>query len=500
MKKHQRTSLLLAAAMLLSLLASCQDSAQGEVTSAPADDTSHTETTLAPEESFTLPDMDWEGREFRVLGYENNARSQFSNFEIDSEGENGDLINDEVFRRNTLIEDKYNVVITEIRDASNQDDWTGSTAPLIQRTVMAGEDAWDLAFVNIARAGTLAREGYFTDLYELDYIDFSKDWYNQDVNDTLSINDKLYFTTSDFSLRDKSCAYILVFNKTLVEENALGDPFELVRSGEWTLDVLLEWAEAVGGDLNGNSEIDDTDMFGITMDSYNGVEAFAYGCGVRSVGKDSDGRFELTLNTQRTTDFLEKFISAMNQSYVVSSCEEYNGKVDYDFWSFAGKAFKEGRSLFTTSFPHGLKTYSAECRDDYGILPYPKYDESQEKYYTIAEQHCMLFSVPVTCPDTDFAGFMIEALSYYSTDTTLHAYYEVSCKTKYTYDKDSAEMLDITFDGIVYNPAIVYSISGVSGIFYDLGSRRSSDFASTWAKNESSALADIEKLYEDFRE
>lgn len=112
----------------------------------------------------------------------------------------------------------------------------------------------------------------------------------------------------------------------------------------------------------------------------------------------------------------------------------------------------------------------------------------------------MLFAIPVTCSDPDFTGFMLEALSAASTDTTLEAYYEVSCKTKYTYDPDSAAMLDITFDGIRYEPAVIYSISGLSDIFTSLGSKQSTAFASTYASIEKSALADLDKLIEDFSE
>lgn len=42
-----------------------------------------------------LPDTNWEGREFRVLGYVDDTYPQFSNFEIYSDGETGEVVNDE---------------------------------------------------------------------------------------------------------------------------------------------------------------------------------------------------------------------------------------------------------------------------------------------------------------------------------------------------------------------------------------------------------------------
>ena len=66
--------------------------------------------------------------------------------------------------------------------------------------------------------------------------------------------------------------------------------------------------------------------------------------------------------------------------YVGTTCEKWKGKVDFDYWSFSDKAFQQGRALFCMTFPHVLKSYSANCVDDYGILPFGKYDEDQEKY------------------------------------------------------------------------------------------------------------------------
>jgi len=99
-------------------------------------------------------------------------------------------------------------------------------------------------------------------------------------------------------------------------------------------------------------------------------------------------------------------------------------------------------------------------------------------------------------PEPEFAGFMLEALSYEATETSLNAYYEVACKTKYTYDPDSAEMLDLIFDGIRYEPAVVYKIRGNDLISKNCQPRKNS-FVTSFASTESAMLADLEKLMED---
>ncbi len=502
MKKTRTLSLILSA-LILAGLTSCGDTAApGDETDTPAVTTADSETkpeTTDPSKVLELPDTNWNGREFRVLGYE-GPLEQWTTFEITADAENGEVVNDAVFRRNRQVEEKYGVKITEYKF---KDEGLGvgySTAPYIQKFVMAGDDDFDLAFCVSMRIGQIARQGAFYDLNTVKNLNFSKDWWNEEVNDTLEVNGKLYFTSSDFSLRDKSRAYIMVYNKDLSSEYKLENPVELVKSGKWTFDALEKQAKAVKSDLNGNGEVDITDQFGLGVDSGDSFSTFIFGAGVNTIDKDKNGKLFISLNNERTTgaiDKINKFFALPDTTIVP---EDWQGKVDGDYWYAPYNAFYAGRVLFVTAFPHLLRDMSANCVDDYGIIPFPKYDETQENYYSLANILGMLFGIPSTCADPDFAGFMLEALSAASTDTSLKAYYDITCKTKYTYDEDSAEMLDLIFDGIRYNLADIYNISGLSAILRKVGDTRENTFASKYASIESAALADLEKLDKEFSE
>ncbi len=494
--KTRITSAFLLASMLTTL-AACGEGGGVDTTAADAsgDATTAPVETVDPAKTLDLPDTDWEGREFRVLGYENSMRTQFSTFEVDTESENGDVVNDAIFKRNTAIEDKYNVVIKETRYEST--DGNTTTAPEIRRSTLAGESDYDLAFINLGAVGTVAREGLFTDLNQVGNVDFSKDWWNQDTNDTLQIGESLYFTASDFSLRDKSRAYIMLINNDMVDEFKLGDPVQMVRDGKWTIDIVNEWCKTVSGDANGNSELDAEDRFGIATDSYNGFTALLFGLDNLTLRRGSSGDLELSINNEHTISSVEKVFSITSDDYFMMYPERWNGKVDYDYWSVSGNTFNAGRALLATTFPHSLQSKSANCQCEYGIIPFPKYDEAQESYYTLADTFAMVFGIPTTAKDYDFSGFMLEALSAYSTDTTLNAYYEVSCKTKYTYDPDSAEMLDLTFDGIRYDLANIYQISGLSQFFYSLAQKDASSFSSSYASIEAKAQESLADLAAD---
>ncbi len=486
------TTILLLLAMLLPL-SSCGGTTVDET---PEAQETTAETVVETETELTadLPDTDWGGQTFTVLGSGHPVREQFRNFEIDVAELNGEVVNDAIYNRNLEIEQKYNVLIEQyLAD-------TGDTGEVdeLKKTTMAGDALYDLAFVTVMHMGGVVNQGFVQDMSALPHIDFDKPWWNPEVNEALSIHGKLLFTTSDFSLRDKSRAYIMAVNRELVENHGLGDPIALVDEGKWTIDLTTQWVETVAMDVNGDGKMGDpSDVYGLVMDSYNGFVSFMNGCDNLLWTKDADDGYVLTMNNEHLISSIDKVLAMSCNTDTAFFCNDMNGKVDYDYWSASGNWWKSGNALFNTAFPHSLKNWSENCEFTYSIVPFPKYDEAQEKYYSMADVWCMLFGVPIGAPDPEFTGFMLEALSYASTDTTLPAYIETTCKMKYTYDEDSARMLDIIFDGVVYEPALIYNKSGVFKILdTNLPSKKQNNFVSDYQKLEAKEIEYIGTLME----
>lgn len=161
---HRITAPLLAAAMFCTLLAACAQTPAAESTgsdTSPADTAPVTAAeTEAPTALSTLPTADYGGHIFRVL-HENQENQQV---DIETVGEeNGDVLNDLVFRRNSLVEEQYNIKI----DASNADG--GTVNSTIQKQVSAGLTEYDLYFHNCTVIST-ATGGYLYNLYDLELI------------------------------------------------------------------------------------------------------------------------------------------------------------------------------------------------------------------------------------------------------------------------------------------------------------------------------------------
>jgi len=488
-------ALLLALLTVSSVLAGCSTGDTGTSSNDTTDVQQSQETTAETTEAgpkLELEVKDWEGRQFRVLGRDGNANKQFNNFEIDAAEQTGEIIVDAVYKRNADIKEKYNVEVKGVYDA----------APItaLQKYVNAGEDAVELGFNVLNDIKTLATGGYLVEMSDLPHVNYENPWWSKPVNDATSINGKFYATTSSFSLMDKNRMYIIVFNKEMAEEYSLGNLYEIVRNGQFTVDKATEMVKKVAADVDGDGVMTDADRYGLVMDSYNGFFVQLQAMNNWLISKDKDDMPVVSMNSEKMVNSIDKAFGLCFNKETSLTCEWFKDKVDYSYWSVSSRVFKAGRALFATSFinhPVGLKSYSADCDFDYGIVPFPKADEAQEHYVSVPDPAwATLFSIPMTNTDLDFTGYMLELLSYTSYETVMPAYYETSAKGKYTYDKESEEMLDLIFATPHYDLGMVYNWGNMKGILNTIASKGENNFASLYASAEPTILSEMETTVE----
>lgn len=136
--------------------------------------------------------------------------------------------------------------------------------------------------------------------------------------------------------------------------------------------------------------------------------------------------------------------------------------------------------------------------NDFGVLPYPKHSEEQERYYNYVASHvCPVISVPVTNSDIESTGLLLEALSRESSDTIVNAYIELNLMTKVARDDSSAEMMRLIFATKRYDLACSYNWGKITNVI-EPSCRDSSKFQSTLAKLLPAAEADMAKTLEQF--
>ena len=134
-----------------------------------------------------------------------------------------------------------------------------------------------------------------------------------------------------------------------------------------------------------------------------------------------------------------------------------------------------------------------DMESDFGVLPYPKWDEAQETYAHYVDGHATIMAIPKTCRDLDREGIILEAMSYESYLSCLPIYYDVLMTKKNVRDEQSGEMLELIYNTRAFDFAYVYDNFGLSFTFQYQVERDNPDLASYYQKNEKVSKKMIEK-------
>ena len=71
---------------------------------------------------------------------------------------------------------------------------------------------------------------------------------------------------------------VTYFNKELAERNKIGDIYQTVRDGKWTLDSFSEYCKGITQDINGDTQLNGDDMFGLTCNAFVWQPLFSGAC------------------------------------------------------------------------------------------------------------------------------------------------------------------------------------------------------------------------------
>ena len=404
-------------------------------------------------------------------------------------------VSDSVFNREKYVEDRLNVSIepsmcvpgkynetVSLQHASDDNNYQAFAA----RTVYFAP----LVFDNI-----------LTDLYDLNYLDLSKPWWSDLFTAESEIADHLFLATGSLALSINKFKYVIFYNKRLAESYKsaypdLEDIYSLVVDGKWTLDKLQELTEEIYEDVNGNSERDEEDVYGFGIVTDAPIDTVWSSFDMRILGKDDDGWFSMELNKDKVFSSLDMLVKLIHQS---------TGTFNQDGISMAPleQKFASGSILFIEGMLMSAETSSLRnMQDDYGMIPFPKYDVSQKEYYSYAWDQYISFSIPATNPNPDAAAAVLEAMASYSYRETVPIYLDIALKGKYMSDAKSRRMVDIIVDGFRIDSAWIYSRStgGFGTSFRSAVAGNSSNYASDYTKATmmvNIAIKDLKKKHAD---
>ncbi len=420
-------------------------------------------------------ELDFGNEEFHVYAFDWQAYSDY----FFAEEESSDPLESAIYDRKRTVEEALNVKLTHTMYKSYVDMY-----PAVDQNIGTGDDEVQLILMHcISGVASYATSGTLYAFDKLPHVDLTADWWNREQMDALRLGKHYFYGVSDYIIPTPSAIF---FNKQIIEDTGLENPYDLVHANQWTMDKMEEMARSYSRDVNNDGIWDEDDVYGIGGNPFLNIWG---ACDQFLVTHNEEDKLEMAINTEKAADLLT-MMARWSSDHV---------------WHYPSTG-EEKDLLYLDSeqvlfCAYGL-TGSKRLREsdvDYGIVPFPKYNAEQEHYRALDWGGFM--AVPVTIRDPELVGATIELLSFESGNTVVPVFYDKVLDGQLAQDPVAPEMIDIVYNSICYDPGMNYL--GLSGsmfkIFYlpwfDAALERKANFSSVYAEHGANAQKQIDDLY-----
>lgn len=424
----------LAALMAVGVLASCALPNINSSSTTADPNGSQDEETLG---SLDIPSTRYDDTELCFLTRDEGEWSTVEIFAAEMTSST-DNINNAVYERNDRILQDYGVTITELKKT------IGEHYNLVSKETSAPTGDFQAIVSNTSGSAQMSTNRFLWDLKsdDIEFIDLEKPWWDGNLADGMTIQDKLYFATGDLLTSDNDATFVVLFNKQIAKDVSLPDLYAMVSNKEWTMDKMIEFTQTATQDKNGDGKLAfDADVSGLAY-TVDCPYCVVFGGGVTMCSKDEEDTPFYNLDIERAQNVVEKGQLLFSKDYAVNLTDARDAS-GLTMVETGQKAFGENHALFMGEVMQCV-TRLRGFDVDFGILPWPMYDTAQGSYYSMMHATASMVSIPRSVSDEQLVmvNSMIEAMAYYSVDTLTEQYYEINLKTKGAKDEQSGPMID----------------------------------------------------------
>ena len=480
MRPYRFLSALLAVLTAALPLAGCSQAGQEEqVETAPSPSVAETEAVVPVEtENPAPPVTEYDGYEFRI------GCCSYKSF-IDPDELTEDRLGDAIFERNTQVEDLYKIVIDAYMIGEYQD-----VINTVKKGVQAGDDFADLVYtpiIPLLQSAYPAPELYIN-MRSLEKLDLNDGWWDPALTDEVTIRDFCPIVTGNAIITDELGLCTVMFNSTLFKTIYPGESlYDLAVEGSWTFDRMQRYAEGALLDLDGDGSYTKEDQFGIY---YNGADGsnFTFAFGYNSLLPTDTGVPEINYG-EALYDYYVKVVSGLKGSAAAFLQESLPNSYTEAFQNFKGN-----KTLFLTTNLTNTYYHFREMESDYGVMPYPKFDENQKDYHTAVTGWAAALAIPGTATDPERTGDILTAMAYYGDDLQKIMNDDI-LSAKIAREEAFAAAIEIMMDSKYYSVDWMLGLTGIPGVLNQMADDTSDAFYSKLAKNKKVADKTILKYY-----
>ena len=453
-------AMLLLTVMVLAVFCGCKKNKEDAVdgssdlsVSTNDDAQSETETLRLDKNGYLMDDLpedlSYPGQEITVLGWDDAACEEFDIKELgDDEVENAIYFRDQMIQARLGVTLKYTLTPGSVKKIQEY-------KQKVQNAYL-GNEPYDITASYTRSIAICASANFLQDLSSIpgqNYLDLEKPWWSSDVVEKTSTNKgKYYFVTGDASTNLVQMIYCVYFNADIVNNTqGMESPYDLVANNQWTIEKLLTMSKGFYKD-NGKTGKDLDDNYGL-LAYYFDWPALLHGCGINYMTKDAAGDFILdpAIKSQKTIDLMDEFQSFVNSDSFVC---------DADKGTYPLNNFKKGLSTFIiTHSGTGIMSLKDLETFNVGVVPCPKYDTTQENYYSTVRQPVTFFGIMNNVHD-DRLSMLSAVLECWGSEAyrgTTPIIFETNMKYKGTTDPRIPEMLQLIKDTAYFDCARIYA-------------------------------------------
>ncbi len=359
--------------------------------------------------------------------------------------ENAGLISTAVIDRNKLVEDKYNITIVEkLYEEEN-------LLTEQKNASLSGTAIGNIIAAPGEEIAVMAQNKLLLSLYELPYFDPLADYMDVELVKSATVGNTMYAmygTVYDI----KNNLWAVFYNKDLLTEYSIDDPYDYVINGTWTWKTFLDMAYTAAAEtVNKKSPDLNTDIYGYASyfngaADYDLADAMWQSAGLSYLGTTFRSE-KLTINID--IDVAESIRAYMKEASL-SNDARYSGE-----GTDAIKAFTAGRILFYV-YQVGLASTLIDSEASWGVAPLPKVSEAQEVYNCWVDPQTIAIAAAASDPDTEFTGTILRALCASSYEKTGEAVEETYLNYYLTDNRAAVMLFNYVFANPQLDPVHIY--------------------------------------------
>ena len=129
-------------------------------------------------------------------------------------------------------------------------------------------------------------------------ISLEADYWTPRLTECIALGEKVYFATGDIVTTITKNVYCMHYNKNMINARDLENPYDLVKSNQWTWEKLFQMSKDIYVDTDADEKKDDysewDDTYGLVIAGQGPIDAMYLSAGMTLIEKDAEGYYSVS--------------------------------------------------------------------------------------------------------------------------------------------------------------------------------------------------------------